>query len=107
EMHIVTAISGSGPAYIYYLVEAMQEVAEKEGLSKEVAKQLINQTIVGAGAMLSEATVPVSTLRENVTSPNGTTAAGLATLADHHFQEAIQACVVSAKKRSIELGKEN
>src|SRR5699024_6884587 len=103
----VTAISGSGPAYIYYLVEAMQEVAEKEGLSAEVAKQLINQTIVGAGAMLTKAIVPVATLRENVTSPNGTTAAGLATLAEHGFQEAIKACVVSAKNRSIALGKEN
>lgn len=107
QMHIVTAISGSGPAYIYYLVEAMQEVAEKEGLSAEVAKQLINQTIVGAGAMLTKAIVPVATLRENVTSPNGTTAAGLATLAEHGFQEAIKACVVSAKNRSIALGKEN
>lgn len=107
QMHIVTAISGSGPAYIYYLVEAMQEVAEQEGLSQEVAKQLINQTIIGAGAMLAEAQDPVTVLRENVTSPNGTTAAGLQTLNDYRFQDALKACVTSAKNRSIELGKEN
>lgn len=107
QMHIVTAISGSGPAYIYYLVEAMQEVAEAEGLSTEVAKQLINQTIVGAGAMLSQATEPVHQLRENVTSPNGTTAAGIDTLSNYQFQDAMKACVTSAKNRSIALGKEN
>lgn len=106
QMHIVTAISGSGPAYIYYFVEAMQEVAEEAGLSKEVAEQLINQTVVGAGTMLSESSLPAATLRENVTSPNGTTAAGLETLAAHHFQEAVKACVTSAKERSKALGKD-
>lgn len=107
EMHIVTAISGSGPAYIYYLVEAMQEVAVEEGLAPEVAEVLINQTIIGAGNMLENTSESVSTLRENVTSPNGTTQAGLETLKAHQFQEAIKSCVKSAKQRSIELGKEN
>lgn len=107
QMHIVTAISGSGPAYIYYLVEAMLEAAQGEGLDEKTAKQLITQTVIGAGNMLRERTEPVTVLRENVTSPNGTTAAGIRTLREYRFQEAVKACVKSAKKRSIELGIEN
>lgn len=106
QMHIVTGISGSGPAYVYYLVEAMEKAAQAEGLSEDVAKQLITQTIIGAGQMLKYSKEPVSVLRENVTSPNGTTAAGLQTLKDYHFEEAVINCVKSATKRSIELGKE-
>jgi len=105
DMHIVTAISGSGPAYIYYLVEAMEKVAIEEGLDAQTAKELISQTVLGAGEMLKYAKEPVTTLRENVTSPNGTTAAGLATLANYKFQEAMMECVKSAKNRSVELGK--
>ncbi len=105
EMHIVTAISGSGPAYIYYLVEAMEEAAIKEGLDAVTAKELITQTIIGAGMMLKTSELPVDTLRENVTSPNGTTEAGLKTLADRDFKESMIACVKSATNRSKELGK--
>lgn len=107
QMHIVTGISGSGPAYIYYLVEAMEEVAKEEGLDDQTAKQLITQTIIGAGNMLQERTESPATLRENVTSPNGTTAAGIATLQQHNFKEAIIECVKSATRRSEELGEEN
>lgn len=106
KMHIVTAISGSGPAYVYYLVEAMEKAAKEEGLPEDVAKQLISQTVIGAGYMLKYANEPTSILRENVTSPNGTTAAGLRTLNEYHFEEAVINCVKSATKRSIELGKE-
>lgn len=106
DMHIVTGISGSGPAYIYYLVEAMEKVAEEEGLDKKTAKQLITQTIIGAGEMLKQSNGSAQTLRENVTSPNGTTAAGIQTLSDYKFQEAVINCVKSAKERSIELGEE-
>lgn len=107
QMHIVTGISGSGPAYIYYLVEAMEQAALEEGLDKQTAKQLITQTIIGAGKMLQERTEPVSVLRENVTSPNGTTAAGIRTLGEFKFQEAVIQCVKNATKRSVELGEEN
>lgn len=105
DMHIVTAISGSGPAYIYYLVEAMQEAAQKEGLDAITAKELITQTIIGAGKMLDTSELPVNVLRENVTSPNGTTEAGLKALAEHNFTEAVVECVTSATNRSKELGK--
>lgn len=106
KMHIVTGISGSGPAYVYYLVEAMEKAAEQEGLDKETAKQLITQTIIGAGEMLKNSKDPVTVLRENVTSPNGTTAAGIQTLGDYNFEEAVVNCVKNAKKRSVELGEE-
>lgn len=105
EMHIVTGISGSGPAYVYYLVEAMEKAAIEEGLDKQTAKQLITQTIIGAGEMLKYSKEPVTILRENVTSPNGTTAAGIQTLGEYNFQEAVVNCVKNATKRSMELGK--
>lgn len=104
QMHAVTGISGSGPAYVYYLVEAMEKAATQEGLDPETAKQLITQTIIGAGNMLKVRDESAGMLRENVTSPNGTTAAGLQTLKDRHFPEAVEACVASAVKRSAELG---
>lgn len=106
HMHIVTGISGSGPAYIYYLVEAMEKVAKAEGLDKSTAQQLIIQTIIGAGNMLKQSNTSAKTLRENITSPNGTTAAGLQTLSEYNFQEAIIECVKSAKNRSQQLGEE-
>src|SRR5690625_4002513 len=77
KMHVVTGISGSGPAYIYYLVEAMEEAAIKQGLDQVTAKALITQTVIGAGMMLKTSELPVDVLRENVTSPNGTTEAGI------------------------------
>lgn len=103
ELHAVTALSGSGPAYIYYLVEAFEEISVKQGLTKEVARSLIIQTIEGAAAMLKETQEEPAILRENVTSPNGTTAAGLQALADGHFKELIASCIVSASDRSREL----
>lgn len=105
QMHVVTGISGSGPAYVYYLVEAMERAAVDNGLDATTAKQLITQTIIGAGHMLEHATEPVDVLRNNVTSPNGTTAAGIQTLMEYNFPEAVEQCVTSATRRSIELGK--
>lgn len=106
DMHMVTALSGSGPAYVYYLVEAMEAVAKEAGLDEQVAKDLITQTIIGAGNMLQQSKDPASVLRENVTSPNGTTAAGLQALRDHDFQRAVKTCVKSAAARSRELSGE-
>lgn len=106
HMHIVTALSGSGPAYVYYLVEAMEQIAQNEGLDKATAKQLIVQTVIGAGEMMKQTDESVITLRENVTSPNGTTAAGIKTLKEYQFKDAVMTCVERAKKRSVELGKE-
>lgn len=107
EMHAVTGLSGSGPAYIYYIVEAMENAAKKEGLDTDTAKQLIAQTIIGAGNMLQKRSESAAQLRENVTSPNGTTAAGLDTLADYNILEAFEKCVETAADRSRELGNES
>lgn len=107
EMHAVTSISGSGPAYFYFMVEAMEEAAKKVGLRDEIAHDLIIQTIVGAGQMLKETTVDPGTLRKNISSPGGTTQAGIETLATENFQEAVIACVQRAHDRSREMEKEN
>lgn len=103
QLHIVTALSGSGPAYIYYLVEAFEEVATAQGLTKDIARALTIQTIEGAAAMLKETGEEPGILRENVTSPNGTTAAGLQALADGQFTELIAKCIQAATERSKEL----
>ncbi|MBB4825651.1 pyrroline-5-carboxylate reductase [Sporosarcina luteola] len=104
ELHAVTALSGSGPAYIYYMVEALEEAAMANGLSKEVARDLIIQTVEGAAAMLKQTGDEPMALRKNVTSPGGTTEAGLQTLEGCSFKEAVAACVSRAEARSRELG---
>lgn len=105
DMHIVTAISGSGPAYIYFLVEAMEEAAVEAGFARETAHKLIVQMIKGASDMLKTSHKSAKQLREEITSPQGTTEAGLKMLEKYNFQEALKACVNHARDRSIELGK--
>ncbi|ARD46867.1 pyrroline-5-carboxylate reductase [Sporosarcina sp. P37] len=104
DLHAVTALSGSGPAYIYYLVEALEEAAVTQGLDAADARELIVQTLEGAAAMLKKTGEEPSTLRTNVTSPGGTTAAGLKALENHEFKAAIADCIKSADERSRELG---
>lgn len=104
ELHIVTALSGSGPAYVYYMVEALEEAAIANGLSNEVARELIIQTFEGAAAMLRQTGEEPEQLRKNVTSPGGTTEAGLKTLENRLFKRSIQECIDSAERRSRELG---
>lgn len=103
DLHTVTALSGSGPAYIYYLVEAFEEIAVEKGLSQEVARALILQTLDGATSMLKETKEEPAVLRENVTSPNGTTFAGLEALRAGEFKELIANCITEASARSKEL----
>lgn len=79
-MDAVTAISGSGPAYVFHFVEALAEAGEKLGLDSALAMSLARQTVAGAGRMLGELETSAAELRENVTSPNGTTQAGLEVL---------------------------
>ncbi|WP_156289953.1 pyrroline-5-carboxylate reductase [Oceanobacillus salinisoli] len=106
DMHIVTAISGSGPAYLYYMVEAMENAAIEAGLDQQTAKELITQTVVGAGAMLQQSEDSPNVLRQKITSPKGTTEAGIKVLEENHFQKILMECVKSAKARSEELGKD-
>ncbi|PAV28508.1 pyrroline-5-carboxylate reductase [Virgibacillus profundi] len=105
DMHTVTGISGSGPAYIYYLVEAMEKAATEAGFDKEIAMELITQTVRGAGQMLKETGESAAVLRKKITSPQGTTEAGIETLNKYDFEKIVMKCVKSASNRSEELGK--
>lgn len=104
ELDIVTGLSGSGPAYIYYLVEAMVGAGTKAGLPRETARQLTLQTLLGAAHMLLDTSEEPALLRKKVTSPGGTTQAGLEVLEAYQFQEAISSAILRATERSRELG---
>ena len=104
-MDAVTAVSGSGPAYVFLIAEAMTAAGITVGLPAALAKQLAEATVTGAGALIEAADEPPLTLRENVTSKGGTTAAALAVLiADDGLPSLIERAVQAAKRRSIELG---
>ena len=99
----VTALSGSGPAYFFAFVEAMVAAGIKLGLSEEIATQLTVQTIYGAAGMLKESGKSATTLRENVTSPNGTTAAALASFNEGGLENLVLSAMTAARNRSQEL----
>lgn len=103
QQDAVTAISGSGPAYLFYVVEAMIEAGVLLGLPRATATELTVQTLVGAGAMLRETGTHPTVLRENVTSPAGTTAAALRELEDHKVRAAFLCAMEAARDRSREL----
>ncbi len=100
----VTAISGSGPAYIFFVVEAMIEGGVHLGLSRAMATELVVQTAFGASAMLRETGTHPVVLREQVTSPAGTTAAALRELEVHRVRAAFLSAMEAARDRSRELG---
>ena len=99
----VTATSGSGPAYFFAFVEAMVDGAKDLGLSAEVATQLTMQTLVGAAKLLVESGKSATELRENVTSPNGTTAAALNSFREGELAKLVAKSMKAARDRSIEL----
>jgi pyrroline-5-carboxylate reductase len=102
----VTAVSGSGPAYVFYLVEALALAAMKQGLQPGEAMQLARQTVIGAAALMAADSSPAATLRENVTSPKGTTAAALGVLmAADGLEPLMDRAVTAARRRSEELGR--
>ncbi len=103
-LHAVTAVSGSGPAYFYLFTEALIKAGKIAGLSADDADRLAKQTCLGAARMMLETVDPPATLRERVTSPNGTTFAALESLRkDGVFDEIVEA-VLAADRRSRELG---
>lgn len=104
QLDAVTGLSGSGPAYFYLVVEALIEGGIQAGLSPEEAHQLTIQTMHGAALLLQEPGADPAKLREAVTSPNGTTAAGLRTLEEHGARAAFTAAVAAATQRAQELG---
>ncbi len=100
----VTAVSGSGPAYVFHLVECLAEAGVAAGLPKDLAEQLARATVTGAGELLHRSPLPPAKLRENVTSPGGTTAAGLSVLmSEPSLMSLIRNTVTAAAGRSREL----
>ena len=99
----VTAISGSGPAYVFYVVEAMIEAGVVLGLPRATATELVVQTLFGAATMIKETGQHPTVLREQVTSPGGTTAAALRQLDDHKVRAAFITAMEAAAARSAEL----
>jgi pyrroline-5-carboxylate reductase len=100
----VTAVSGSGPAYVFHLVECLAAAGAAAGLPPEIAERLARATIEGAGEMLFQSSLSPATLRQNVTSPGGTTAAALEVLmADDGLKPLMGRAVAAAKRRAEEL----
>jgi len=102
-MNAVTAVSGSGPAYVFALAEAWQAAAQAQGLPADAARILVNQTILGAARMLTESGESATTLRQRVTSPGGTTQAALESLHAEHFEQIIAHAIAAATRRGAEL----
>ncbi|MGG6898134.1 pyrroline-5-carboxylate reductase [Rhizobium sp. BR 315] len=104
DIDSVTAVSGSGPAYVFYLVECMAEAGRKLGLQADLAMRLARETVAGAGELLHQSPDDASRLRQNVTSPGGTTAAALGVLmAEDGMQPLFDAALEAARKRAQEL----
>ncbi|MED5484245.1 MAG: pyrroline-5-carboxylate reductase [Pseudomonadota bacterium] len=104
QMDSFTAISGSGPAYFFYFTECLHKIAIDEGFSEDVAKQISEQIMIGSGKLIKDSNIDVVQLRENVTSPNGTTEAALKVLCDDDgLLSKLREAVEKAKKRSIEI----
>jgi pyrroline-5-carboxylate reductase len=104
-MDAVTAVSGSGPAYVFLLAEALAQAGKTAGLPGALAEKLAHETVAGAGELLHRSTLDAATLRENVTSAGGTTAAALAVLMGHDgLVPLMNKAVVAATERSRELG---
>jgi pyrroline-5-carboxylate reductase len=105
-MDAVTAVSGSGPAYIFLLAEELARAGVAAGLPEELATKLARETVAGSGELLHRSDLPAATLRQNVTSPGGTTAAALSVLmADDGLQQLMIRAIAAATARSKELAK--
>lgn len=104
DIDAVTAVSGSGPAYVFYLVECMAEAGRKCGLPADLAMRLARETVAGAGELLHQSPEEASRLRQNVTSPGGTTAAALSILMDDDgMQPLFDKAIAAARRRAEEL----
>jgi pyrroline-5-carboxylate reductase len=104
QLDAVTGLSGSGPAYLFLVAEAMIEAGVLVGLPRDTSEQLVRQTLLGAATLLEDGNATPESLRAAVTSPGGTTAAGLAVLEAHGVRAAFLEAVEAATRRSNELG---
>jgi pyrroline-5-carboxylate reductase len=101
----VTGLSGSGPAFVYSMIEALAAGGVAEGMSPELAGELAARTVAGAAEMVLQTGETPAVLRDRVSSPGGTTLAGIGVLRERGFEEAVTGAVKAATRRSIELGK--
>ena len=106
DMDTVTAGSGSGPAYFFLLIEAMQEVAQELGLKKDVAESLISQTAIGASKLIQESNDSSLILRKKVTSPGGTTERAISVFESGNIRGLVRDALIAARDRSIELSED-
>lgn len=104
QLDAVTALSGSGPAYFFLFMESLQAAGEKLGLSPETARDLTLQTALGAARMAQSTQTNLATLRQQVTSPGGTTEKGIGVLEDQNLRGLVLSALTAAKERSEELG---
>jgi len=105
QLDAVTALSGSGPGYVFEFASALCEAGTAAGLEPETARALALQTLIGSARLLEQRQAPPEQLRDEVVSPNGTTHAGLQRMAQGGFRDLIKQAVLAAKARSEELGK--
>ncbi len=105
QMDSFTAISGSGPAYFFFFTECLKNIAIQEGFTEDEANKISQQIIIGSGKLVKDSGIDPKELRENVTSPNGTTEAGLKVLADNKtgLLDRLKQAIMEAKNRSIEI----
>ena len=104
DMDAVTAISGSGPAYVFYLIEALQEAGAALGLDPQSAKRLALHTFAGASQLAIQSKEDVPTLRAQVTSKGGTTEQGILALESHHVKDIMLKAAKAAAEKSVQLG---
>jgi pyrroline-5-carboxylate reductase len=106
DLDAVTALSGSGPAYVFYFLEAMRDAGARMGLAPEVAQQLAIGTFIGAATLAQRSSDPLQTLRERVTSKGGTTYAALSSMESAGVKATIEEALFAAQRRAEELGRE-
>ncbi|MBU9714732.1 pyrroline-5-carboxylate reductase [Evansella tamaricis] len=107
QMDAMTALVGTGPAYIYYLMESMEMAAIKMGIEPELAKILVSQTLLGASQRVQQSDEHPKDLYQQIMSPGGTTEAGFNVLSEHNVQDALLSCILAAWEKSKELGSQN
>ncbi|MEI2433529.1 pyrroline-5-carboxylate reductase [Lysobacter yananisis] len=107
QMDAVTAVSGSGPAYVFLLAEAMQQAGEAQGLDSDAARALVVQTLLGAATMLRDSEESAATLRARVTSPGGTTQAAMETFEAGGLRELVARAIAAATERGRQLSAAN
>ena len=106
QLDAVTGLSGSGPAYVFEFAAALRDAGEAAGLPRDIAWQLARETVLGSAQLLVRSGLEPEKLRDQVTSPNGTTFAGLQRMAAHDFRGVIRETVIAATERSKELAKD-